>query len=159
MQKLRRRVLCLALTSGACFSSGGAEGPSLVGDWFVCMDADCAEIDDDGVRFNADGTWVEIDSNEQLVGDEPVCAEVRTGPGLYTFDGDSLCITSDGAETTRAVELRGDRLTLFGTQPFSSDGTVSTIDVLQRRVRTFEADDCDDDAPQVGGDPGLPDTR
>ena len=131
---------------GCVGNGGGEEGDGtgdLVGDWFICDDPNCESIDDDGVRFTPDGTWLELDAEDQILTGEPVCVEVGNDGGGYTWDGEILGIVIDSERMGRYATLMGDRLHV------SSGSGEEAMDLI--RVKTYEELTC----PDLDGPPSV----
>ena len=87
-------LMMLVLASGC---DGG-----ITGDWFPCNDGEtCIIIDDDGIAFRSDNTWVEIDApGGALEPNESYCEEDgRSDQGTFTFDGKTLVMTESDGDT------------------------------------------------------------
>ena len=95
--------------SAPIFPSDSVAG-DIVGAWFLCRDAACTSIDNDGLLFRGDGTWAEIvASGTTLETGEPYCEE--TSPlrsGTYSWDGTVLRMTSQEATTSWVMAVNGD---------------------------------------------------
>jgi hypothetical protein len=99
-------------------------GSGLAGDWFNCLQTDstgaCTQVDNDGTRFNADGTWLDLRAtgvNSTLDPGETYCEQIDRH-GSYALVGDTLTETGvDGSEALMRVftnfSLQGD--TFVGT--------------------------------------------
>lgn len=90
----RAACLCLLVWLAAC---GEPAQPAIVGDWFGCLDPQCAQIGGVGRRFAADGAFIALYPTAQvLTPGGRYCA--ISNPGLiyrYTWDGRQLEIRED----------------------------------------------------------------
>jgi len=95
------------------FPSDNVAG-DIVGAWFLCRDAACTSIDNDGLLLRGDGTWAEIvAAGSTLETDEPYCEE--TSPlrsGTYSWDGTVLRMTSQDAATSWVMAVNGDHASI-----------------------------------------------
>jgi len=145
------------LMLGGCFSSSTDGGGRLVGDWFICEDASCTEMDDDGLRFFADGRWAGLDADGPVEGDIAMCVEIEFDRGgQYEVSNATLRVFNEreGEEMSFQFELDGDRLTLRGVSANSSDGPSEARDVVLRRIAVVEeaTAECDNSAPPAQPD-------
>lgn len=123
----------LLFTVGCGDRSVGERSDALVGDWFECWDTACKQLDDDGMRFKDDGTFLALDApGSTLDPGEQYCVEDSMGiSGTYTWDGATLVLQTVGSSPALAVGLTvsGDRATYTtqgGAKPQS--GTLLRID-------------------------------
>jgi hypothetical protein len=95
------------------FPSDSVAG-DIVGAWFLCRDAACTSIDNDGLLLRGDGTWAEIEaSGSSLETGETYCEE--TSPirsGTYSWDGTLLRMTSQGSTTSWVMTINGDHASI-----------------------------------------------
>jgi hypothetical protein len=50
----------LVFIAPLCFALFACDGNILEGDWFACEDLACVELDNQGIRFDGDETWVPL---------------------------------------------------------------------------------------------------
>jgi hypothetical protein len=63
----------------------------IVGAWLMCNNANCTSVDNDGILFRSDGTWVNIAAEDSTT----YCEETISGhSGTYTWDG--VILTMNG---------------------------------------------------------------
>ena len=109
-------LLLLAIFS--CGDRTVGEGETIVGDWFECDDLACKKIEDDGMRFNADGTLNELDApGGTLDPGEQYCLGTKGVAGTYTWDGETLTLMmgKGGQPMSVGLVVEGDRAT-YGQQ-------------------------------------------
>lgn len=131
------RPLTLSLVALLFLSVSSCTPGPLEGDWFQCEDDTCATLDDNGVRFTADGRWGALDAPGGEL--EPGEGYELEGPrGTYSLDGETLTIRVDGTGEAKSVRI-------------SFDGDDLLIhDVEQGAVA------CAQPAPPAGGDAPPP---
>lgn len=112
------------------------EGP-LEGDWFACKDAACTVLDDNGIRFTADGRWgiLEAPGSELEPGETYELGDAR---GTYRYGGSTLTLTLDGTTESETVQV-------------SFDGELLVI-----RVKTTIVSCTNTAPPPGGGEPPPP---
>jgi hypothetical protein len=105
----------VSITLFASCTSGPLEG-----DWFQCEDAACTTLDDNGVRFTANGRWGAL---EAPGGDyEPGEAYELDNPrGTYTLEGNTLTLYLDGSNEPQSMRISfdGDDILVHGVPQVS----------------------------------------
>jgi len=83
--------------SNSLFKPSGG-GSLIIGDWFYCKNSTCAAFDDEGIRFNADGTWSMLNApGSSLDPGEAYCEEQDEGRGgTYQVAGQILTVNFSG---------------------------------------------------------------
>jgi hypothetical protein len=115
------------LNGEACVA-GTCEMPTtnIVGDWFGGLPDDTM-LDNDGVHFDANGTWTRIkaiepttgpEANSRLDPDEQYCEPPETDTGDYTVTGDTLSGTPDDGTIVLLTDHELDLSDGSTTKPF-----------------------------------------
>jgi hypothetical protein len=99
-------VVLLATILLATIIPSCTEGP-LEGDWFACVDAACTVLDENGIRFTADGRWgiLEAPGSELEPGET---YELGGARGTYRYGGSTLTLTLDGTTESETVQVSFD---------------------------------------------------
>ena len=113
-------VAALAGCGGGESSPATVEAP-LVGDWFVCADAACANLDNNGWRLEPDGTARSLDGSDGPAV-EPVCTDFGADVWSYRYEGGMLTL----GEIHVRAELAQDVLTLYEVPVLTGDGPMGT---------------------------------
>ena len=162
----------MALLLAGCFGSGGASGDGaagnaaatdaqlIVGDWFVCIGADCEHIENQGSRFSPEGAFFKLWGDVALDNtiSEPICVYEVEPRGTYAVQGSMIAVNDGQTRLSLELSIEDDRLTILQVPVMVSDGpTPPPEDVYMRRVATYEDPACDSDlddvAPPVAATP------
>lgn len=88
-------------------------GSPLEGDWFMCEDAACAALDDEGIRFTEGDRWGALDApgGSYTPGE---AYELEQPRGTYVFDGQTITLTADGSseQLSASASFEGELLVL-----------------------------------------------
>lgn len=137
----RAGLILITLTMLACDESESND-PTVspeVGDWFACSDEACSELNDDGFRLSADGTWYQLEADgSRLEPGEAYCKNAWPGAAeTYTYMDSMLLIDGTGgwlgcASTGCSLLIDGDtaQIVLEDQRTFAlrrvSDGSTET---------------------------------
>ena len=122
-----------------------AEASTIVGDWFVCEEAACANLDGNGWRFQSDGTAQRLDGSDGPAA-EPVCADFDDERGPYQYENGMLTLLNVSVR----AELSQDILTLHDVPaPTSTDPMAIQETVRMLRVETTISTMCPGDPPPM----------
>jgi hypothetical protein len=97
----------------------------IVGDWFGGLPDD-HDLDNDGVHFDANGTWTWLhaiehpgpEDNSRLDPDEQYCETPDSGTGSYTISADILFGAPDGGKITLLTAHELDLSDVNGTRAY-----------------------------------------
>jgi hypothetical protein len=119
---MRRWLLLLVTACGDGHGTGNND--ALLGDWFKCDDSTCAALQGIGGRFNADDTWVQLETSGEvpLGPTDPYCSSTKDAEhGTYTFDPATGELTSTDAlaqKTGVGTWTSDGEMAMFGSAGF-----------------------------------------
>lgn len=119
--RIRRNAKILIASVYVLLLCQSCGGDPLVGDWSVCKDSACSQLQQDGLRFYEDGNWSLLITPDESVDVNKYLREVKMGS--YTHEGDRLTVTVDKkileglwcADMTARTAFEGDDLVLTMT--------------------------------------------
>ena len=133
----------LVACGGGDDSAATAAEAAIVGDWFMCMGADCAELMSVGARYTADGRWFELryrearDRNDrppQPLEGEPYCVAYERG--TYEYDPEMGTLTFMAAVGGAAPA----RTPWVGDGGTASAGSIRWLRVRENATGTWTKD-------------------
>jgi hypothetical protein len=124
----------LLVTVAVCLLSACGGGP-LEGDWFICRDAGCGTLDEKGIRFRSDDTWVPLIAYGSSADPRETYCNLNIN-GSYEVQDDGL--TLHGVSSAELTSVSIDMADSVPSSQSEADPTDPASRVVQIRFEVLD---------------------